>query len=427
MWCTQDENLDDSLDDSDSDLEVGDYSGWDADVPDEIKSLYVGMIKNQQEMGVAKFQQLCTYVFKPGTIWAFEYWKLLAKAIRLAKVHGRDLGISRYLAGAEAKLEQIEKSHTAECSNLYEKITYLQGEVSDWEKKQETYTLIDATELAGMREILSTQLEAKIELDHDRSEVEDSKRRLEERKLAFEENVDTLKNDRRLKVLEASNDYQGEILTTQKNATEGSRTAKTALKLASKCGGSLYLDVIFLFFGKFIDRSRCQTAICRWWARKNKEKLLPQVTKMLDRAVQEHRRMLRALRAKEGELCAMRLGLDDAKKFHPDIALIEDLKGQVLKRDSQVHKLNMRVAELTHRVTEAQRARLEADKALELEMETNEERVERELKAIRETMTEAVHDKKAAEGRRNDLQVRSLVPSHPCFSFLFFFTFPFTL
>ena len=98
--------MDDPLDDSDSDLDVR-AGSWDDDVPEEVKNLYVDMIKHQQEMGVAKFNQLCTYVFKPGTIWAFEYWKLLTKAIRLAKVHGRELGISRYLAGAEAKLEQM--------------------------------------------------------------------------------------------------------------------------------------------------------------------------------------------------------------------------------------------------------------------------------------------------------------------------------
>ena len=119
--------------------------------------------------------------------------------------------------------------------------------------------------------------------------------------------------------------------------------------------------------------------------------------------------MLRTLRAKEAELCAMRLEIDDAKKFHPDIALIEDLKAQVVKRDSQLHKLNMRVAELTHRVTEAQRSRLEADKALELEIETNEERVDRELEGIRKTMSEATHAQKLAEARRNDMEVRLLL------------------
>ena len=32
------------------------------------------------------------------------YWKVLTSAIRLAKVHGRDLGITRYIAGAEVTL-----------------------------------------------------------------------------------------------------------------------------------------------------------------------------------------------------------------------------------------------------------------------------------------------------------------------------------
>ena len=318
----------------------------------------------------------------------------------------------------------MEAKHETECTQLYRQvycehtatqyrsltcpngqISDLKSEVAGWEKQHETFVLIDGNELFGLRQQVRAHERRQKEREEEKAALEDDKKKFLARQASFETTVDTLKNERRVKVLEASQQYQLEMNNQMKDKSEGSKTAKQALKLACKCGGSIYLDLVLYKWMELRMRGRCQSAISRWWTMKNKQKLIPQVTKLLDRAVHDHRRMIKSLKSKEAELCAMRLEVADAKSFHPEITKIDEYKDTIRKREQDVEKLNLRIAQLSHRMTEAQRNRLAADQALEEEIHNSEDRVNKQLTIYVNEKNIAMQEKNLAQAQRADMEV----------------------
>ena len=104
-------------------------------------------------------------------------------------------------------------------------------------------------------------------------------------------------------------------------------------------------------------------------------------------------------------MCAMRLEVADAKSFHPEITKIDEYKDTIRKREQDVEKLNLRIAQLSHRMTEAQRNRLAADQALEEEIHNSEDRVNKQLTIYVNEKNIAMQEKNLAQAQRADMEV----------------------